>query len=140
MDDGFEALIGFVGTHGDAFELLELAEEVFDQMTPFVHLGIERQLLGSAWMLGDDDLGTAGIQIGNDGVAVEGFVGDQRAEIDAVEERRYTDRIVTMAGQQLEAHQVAERIGQCQNLGGHAAFRTSNGLTTSPPFAPWPWR
>ena len=43
MDHGGEALIGFVGAHGDAFELLELAEEVLDQMAPFVDLGVDRQ-------------------------------------------------------------------------------------------------
>src|SRR3546814_11056460 len=91
MDDGVEALVGFVGTHGDTLELLELAEEVFDQMTPLVHLGIERQGLGPAWVLGDDDLGAALVEVGNDGIAVEGLVGDQRAEgetIDRSEERR----------------------------------------------------
>jgi hypothetical protein len=40
MDHGLEALIGFVGAHGDTLELLELAEEVFDQVTPFVLGGI----------------------------------------------------------------------------------------------------
>jgi hypothetical protein len=30
MDDGVEALVSFVGAHGDAFELFEFAEEVFD--------------------------------------------------------------------------------------------------------------
>jgi len=34
MDDGCETLVGFFGAHGDAFELLEFAEEVLDQMTP----------------------------------------------------------------------------------------------------------
>ena len=43
MDDGGEALVGFVGAHGDALELLEFAEEVLDQVTPFVDLGVERQ-------------------------------------------------------------------------------------------------
>ena len=32
MDHGGEALICFIGSHGDAFEFLELSEEVFDQM------------------------------------------------------------------------------------------------------------
>ena len=31
MEDGFEALVGFVGAHGDALELLELAEEVLER-------------------------------------------------------------------------------------------------------------
>ena len=47
MDHGREALIGFVGAHGDAVELLELAEEVLDQMAPLVHLGVDRQRCGA---------------------------------------------------------------------------------------------
>ena len=41
MDHGLEALVGFVGAHGDAFEFLEFTEEVLDEMTPFVHLGVD---------------------------------------------------------------------------------------------------
>ena len=41
MDHGCEALIGFVGAHGDAFELLEFAEEVFDEVTAFVKLDVD---------------------------------------------------------------------------------------------------
>ena len=48
--------------------------------------------------------------------------------------------IEAMAGQQHEAHEVAERIGQRQDFGGHAAVRAAYGLALSPPFAPWPWR
>jgi hypothetical protein len=32
MDHVGEAVIGLVGAHDDAFELLELAEEIFDEM------------------------------------------------------------------------------------------------------------
>ena len=76
MDDGGEALIGFVGAHGDALELLEFAEEVFDQVAPFVHLGVDRQRHGATRMLRDDDLGAALVEVGDDGVAVESLVGD----------------------------------------------------------------
>ena len=41
MDSGGEAVIGLVAAHGDALELHELAEEVFDQVTPFVDLGVD---------------------------------------------------------------------------------------------------
>ncbi|WP_370464263.1 hypothetical protein [Mesorhizobium sp.] len=41
MDDRCEALVRFVGPHGDAFELFELAEKVLDEVTPFVHLGVD---------------------------------------------------------------------------------------------------
>ena len=109
MDDGIEALVGFVGAHCDAFELFEFAEEVLDQMTPFVHFGIERNRLGSARMLGDDDLGATLVEIGNDAVAVEGLVGDQSAEGEALEKRFDTDRIETLAWQQDKAYEVTER-------------------------------
>jgi hypothetical protein len=36
MDDGCEALIGFVRPHCDAFEFLELAEEILDRVPPLV--------------------------------------------------------------------------------------------------------
>src|SRR5437660_1380743 len=39
MDHGLEALVGFVGAHGDAFEFLEFTEEVIDEMTPFESIG-----------------------------------------------------------------------------------------------------
>src|SRR3546814_4751834 len=45
-----------------------------------------------------------------------------------------------MAGQQDEAHEIAECIGERQDLGGHAASGAAYGLALSPPFAPWPWR
>lgn len=56
VDHCGKALVGFAGAHGDALELFELAEEVFDQVTPFVHFGVDLELLGAARMLGDDDL------------------------------------------------------------------------------------
>src|SRR5246500_3141015 len=35
-----------LSAQGDAFEFLEFAEEVFDQMTPFVHLGVDLERRG----------------------------------------------------------------------------------------------
>lgn len=72
-----EALVGFVGAHRDTFELLELAEEVFDQMTPFVHFLVNHERSGAARMLRDDDFGATLVQLFDDGVAIEGLVGDQ---------------------------------------------------------------
>jgi hypothetical protein len=42
VDHSGEALIGLVAAHGDAFELFELAKEIFDQVAPLVDLGIDR--------------------------------------------------------------------------------------------------
>lgn len=45
MDEGGEALVGLVGAQGDAFELLELAEEILDHMS---HLYISASMGGRA--------------------------------------------------------------------------------------------
>ena len=58
MDHGLEALVGFVGAHGDTFEFLEFTEEVLDQMTPFVHLGVDLERDGAPRVLRNHDLGT----------------------------------------------------------------------------------
>src|SRR3982074_2815333 len=45
-----------------------------------------------------------------------------------------------MAGQENEANEIAECVGQRQNFSRHAAFGTADGLALRPPFAPCPWR
>ena len=74
------------------------------------------------------------------GVDVEGFVGDQRAEGQAVDERRHADRVKALAKQQDEAREIAESVGEGQDFGGHAAFGAADGLALSLPFEPCPWR
>src|ERR1039458_625132 len=140
MDHGGEALIGLVSAHCDTFELLEPAEEVLDEMPPFVHLLIDGERLCAPRMLGDDDLGAACVEIGDNGVAVERFVGDQRVEDQSLDERRHAHRVEALSRQKHEAHEIAEGIGEGQDFGGHAAFRTADGLALGPPFAPCPWR
>src|SRR5687767_6716341 len=136
MDEGFEALVGFVGAHGYALEFFELAEEVLDQMTPFVDLRIDGNGIGSPGVLRDDDLGTAFVQVGDDGVGIEGHVSDQPTERNAVDEGREAHRIVAMSGQENKAHEIAES----DDLSRHTALGTANGLALSPPFEPCPWR
>src|SRR5882757_9972058 len=140
MDHGSEALIGLAGSHCDAFELLEPAEEVLDEMPPFVHLLVDGKRLGTARMLGDDGLGTAGVEIRDDDVAVERLVGDQRVEGQSFDERWHTHGVKALTREKHEAHQIAERVGERQDFGGHAAFRTTDRLILGPPFAPCPWR
>ena len=111
MNNGGEAGIGFVCAHGDAFELLKLAEEILDQVPSFVEFGIERQRSCAPRMLRNDDLGAAFVQFSNDGIAVEGLVGDQSVKGETVNEWRNTDRIETMSGQQNKAHEITERVG-----------------------------
>jgi hypothetical protein len=138
VDHGCEALIGLVGAQGDAFELLQLAEEVLDEMPPFVHFLVDGEGPNAARVLGDDDLGAARVEVGDDGIAVERGVGDQRIEYDPVEERRQTDGVVPLSRQKNEAHEIAQRIGERQDFRGQAAFRAADRLILGPPFAPCP--
>jgi hypothetical protein len=74
------------------------------------------------------------------GVAVESLVGDQSREIEAGDERLDADAVVTLAGQQDEARQIAQGIDQSHDLGRQPAARLADGLILSPPFAPVPCR
>jgi hypothetical protein len=62
------------------------------------------------------------------------------SECQVLDQRRHANRVIAMAGQEYEAHEIAQSIGQRQDLGGHAALGTAYGLALSPPFAPCPWR
>ena len=76
----------------------------------------------------------------DDPVAVIGFVAQQRIETQPLDQRCHPHRIVTVTGQQDEAHQIAERICQCDDFGGPTAFRLAYSLTEGPPFEPCPAR
>ena len=89
-------------------------------------------------MLRNHDFGATLVEVGDDVVAVEGLVGDQRAKLDAVDERLDADSIEALSRQQDESDEIAERVGEGQDLGRHAALGAADGLALSPPFAPCP--
>ena len=64
-----------------------MAEEVLDQMEPFVHFGIMRDTPGPVGLGGDDRCGSAVIQVGAQPVVVEGLVADERLKIEAGDQR-----------------------------------------------------
>ncbi len=59
------------------------------EMPPFVHLLVDGERLCATRMLGDDDLDPARVEFGDNGVAVERLVGDQRVEGQSLDERRH---------------------------------------------------
>ena len=66
-------------------------------------------------MLGDDDGCAALVEIGDDGVAVECLVGDKAIEGDAFDQRRHADAVEAVARHEMEADEVAERVGERQD-------------------------
>ncbi len=53
-------------------------------------------------------------------VVVERLVGDQGVDEEAAKQRIDADAVMTLAGQEHEASEVAERVDQRQDLGGQA--------------------
>ena len=118
MDDGggevdhrLEAAVCLVTSHCDAFEFLQLAEEILDQVAPFVDVLVDVERLGAPLMLRDDDLRPAFVQVFDDPVGIESLVGDQAAEFDVLDQGRNADGVKAMAGEQDEPHQIPERVG-----------------------------
>jgi hypothetical protein len=87
-----------------------------------VHVGIDGKRFATVGALGDDDACAALVEVFDDPVRIEGFVGDQGAELDVLDQRSDADRVVTLARQEDEADQIAERVGQCEDLRRPAAF------------------
>ena len=54
------------------------------------------------------------------------------------EEWRDTGSVEALPRQENEAHEVARRIRQSEDPGGHSALGAACGLILSPPFAPCP--
>ena len=140
VDHGGEAEVGLFAPHDDAFELLKLSEEVLDEVAPLIDFNIDLARPGASGMLRNENLGAAPVEIGDDGVAIEGLIAEQGAELEVLDQRGHADRVEPVPRQQDEADQVSQCVGQGQDLRGHAAFGAAYGLILGPPFAPCPWR
>ena len=140
VDHGFEATVCLVASHCYAFEFLQLAEEILDQVAPFVNVLVDVERLGAPGMLRDYDLRLSFVHVFDDPVGIKSLVGDQAAEFDVLDQGRDADGVKAMAGEQDEPHQIPERVGQREDFGGPAALRLADGLIFGPPFAPCAWR
>ena len=107
-------------------------------MPPFIHLLVYFEGLGTARMLRDDDLGTAFVEVCDDGVAVERLVPEQRTKIDPLDERLDANSVKALSWQQDEVNQIAQRIDQSEDFGRHPALGLADRLILRPPFAPCP--
>ena len=140
VDHRLETAVCLVASHCYAFEFLQLAEEILDEVAPFVNVRVDVERLGAPGMLRDDDLRLAFIQVFDDPVGIKSLVGDQAAELDVLDQGRDADGVKAMAGEQDEPHQIPKRVGQREDFGGPAALRLADGLIFGPPFAPCAWR
>ena len=140
VDHRLETAVCLVASHSYAFEFLQLAEEVLDQVAPFVDVLVDVERLGAPLMLRDDDLRLALVYVFDDPVGIKRLVSDQAPEFEVLDQGRDADGVKAMAGEQDEPHQVPKRVGQREDFGRPAAFRLADGLIFGPPFAPCAWR
>ena len=138
VDHCGKAGVGLFVARGDASKRLDGAEEVFDEVAPLILFRVVRGVSSGTFAQRNDCLDVAASQTFAQPVRIERLVADQSQAGDAGHESVKTGDVVTLARQEHEAHQIAERIDKRRNLRRQATARLANGLILSPPFAPVP--
>ena len=115
------AVVGLLIARRYSAKFLEFAEEVFDQMPPFVHLEVAIDSLLSRGLRRNDGYCAAIVEFGAQPIVVEGLVGEQGAECDVRNQRFDADAVVALTGQQNEVYEIAECVDKREYLGRQAA-------------------
>jgi len=89
-------------------------------------------------VLGDDDLGAACGEVGDDGVAVERLSAIGASKVSPSISGGTPIVSKRCPGSSTKRTRLPSGVGQCQDFGGHSAFRAADGLVLRPPFAPCP--
>ena len=105
-------------------------------MPPFIDFLVVRDVYFAISFGGNDRLCAALMQGVAQIIGVKGLIAEKSVKGQVVNQRRHTDDFAALTGQQAEADQIAKGVYQGQNLGGQSAFRASDGLIESLPFAP----
>lgn len=86
--------------------------------------------------MGDENFGTLPRQLIKDPLNIEALSARMALKSAGFDERGDTDGIIMLAGDQNEAHQIAERVGHGDYLGHPTGNGTADGLALGPSFAP----
>ena len=122
IDAGQEVDCTLVIARGDGAELLELAEEVFDEMALLVEFAIVGARLLAAGN-GGNHRHLAGRQQGRDDarVGVEGSVRQERVGLQLGQKGVRALQVVGLAGGEQKANRVAQRVDQGVDFGAQPA-------------------
>ena len=108
--------------------MLERIEETLDEIA-FAVEGEVARAWGFSVGFGWDDRGDRAIVEGRDeGVGVEGLVGDQRSGIDGFDQRFSAGEIVILARAEHHLDRIAEGVDERVDLGGQSAAGSADGL------------
>ena len=133
-----EAFISFLVARGDAPERFDLAEEILDQVAPFVLLAVVFAVPQGPFAQRDDRLNPSFGQTLTQSMGVKRLVANEGLARDPV--HKGVDRldVMTLARQQDEAHHVSQTINQRRDLARQTTARAPDRLIESPPLAPEP--
>ena len=121
----------------DASEVLEAAEEAFDDVALPVGYGIVAVRVLAVRLRGDDDPAAALGEPVAQGARIVGTVGDELAWGSGDGEQiARSGQIAAVAGREDEGEWAAELVGQRVNLGGTSTARPPDRMSAGPPFAP----
>ena len=130
MNAGEENLGELVVTRGDGPEMFELVEETLNEIA----FAVEGEIapargfsIGFGW---DDWRDRSSVEGADEGVGVEGLIGDQSAGIDGFDERFSASQIVILARAEHHLDRIAEGIDERVYLGGQSAAGSADGLRT----------
>ena len=117
------------------FKSLSLRKEVLDQVAGFVEIHVDFQRHQALGALRDADQGPALVHVLDDPIAAERLVrcpamvclqtmkgGEQGVELQTLDQRRHTNRIVAISRHQHKPHEIAQAVGQGQDFGRPAAL------------------
>ena len=128
MNAGEERLGEFVVARGDGPEMLERVEETLDEIA-FAVEGEVAPTRGFSVGFGWDDWDDrSSVEGADEGVGVEGLVGDQSAGIDGFDESFSASQIVILARAEHHFDGIAEGVDERMNLGGQSAAGSADGL------------
>jgi len=132
------ARISSVVASGDTAELVQIAEEVFDEMTLFVHFKAARNWARTVSFRRDEGACAPLIQLAAQTIIIEGLIAERSVEFDALDQGLNSCAVMPLSRRQQEPHEIAENIDQRYDLGGQAAARSANGPILNPRFASAP--
>jgi hypothetical protein len=129
VDGGKEIPGGFVVARRDRPELLEFAEEIFDQVALFVEFSIEfagRQAVGSRRDYGGFASRRQGVEYS--AIGIKGAICDQQIGGHMRQQRISPGQVVRLSRRQQEAQRIAERVDQRMDLRAQTAAAAAKRL------------
>ena len=110
--------------------MFERVEETLDEIAFAIEDEVARAGGFSVAFGWDDWRDRASVEAADEGVSVEGLVGDQSAGVDGFDQRLGASQIVILARAEHHLDRIAESVDERVNLGAQSAARAADGLRT----------